>query len=89
MSEIVNIQVSPKEAATSHLLELKVARLTGVKVSDIVHVQILKRSIDARQKAIKINLRLAVFTDDSFQEKDVCSIKVYRIRIKANNYRKR
>ena len=70
MAEIVNIQVSPKEAATPHLLKLKVARLNGIKASDIVHVEILKRSIDARQKAIKINLRVEVFMDNSFTEKE-------------------
>ena len=69
MPEIINIQVSPKEAATPHLLKLKVARLNGVKVSDIIHVNILKRSIDARQKAIKINLRVEIYTDDTFEEK--------------------
>ena len=69
MPEIINIQVSPKEAATPHLLKLKVARLNGVKVSDIKHVNILKRSIDARQKAIKINLRVEIYTDDTFEEK--------------------
>jgi len=71
MSKIVNIQVSPKEAATPHLLKFKVARLNGVKVNDIVHVEILKRSIDARQKAIKINLRVEVFMDNSFVKKEV------------------
>ena len=71
MPEIVNIQVSPKEAATPHLLKLKVARLNGVKVSDISHVNILKRSIDARQKAVKINLRVAVYTNEPFVEKSI------------------
>ena len=71
MPEIVNIQVSPKEAATPHLLKLKVARLNGVKVSDISHVNILKRSIDARQKAIKINLRIAIYKNESFVEQSI------------------
>ena len=71
MPEIVNLQVSPKEAATPHLLKLKVARLQGLQVNDIVHVEILRRSIDARQKAIKINLRIEIYTDDSFREKVV------------------
>ena len=69
MAEIVNIQVSPKEAGKPDLLKLKLARLNGIKASDIKHVTILKRSIDARQKAIKINLRVEVYTDDSFVEK--------------------
>ena len=71
MPEIVNLQVSPKEAATPYLLKLKVARLQGLPVNDIVHIDILRRSIDARQKAIKINLRVEIYTDDSFCEKVV------------------
>ena len=39
-----------------------------VKPSEINHIQILKRSIDARQKAIKINLKLAVYYKETFQE---------------------
>jgi len=70
MPEIINIQVSPKEAATPDLLQIKVASFVGCKREDITHVQILRRSIDARQKAIKFNLRVAVFTDDSFEEKE-------------------
>jgi len=71
MATIINVQVSPKEAATAHLLKQKVALLNGINVNDIKQVVVLKRSIDARQKAIKINLRVEIYTDDTFVEKAI------------------
>jgi hypothetical protein len=55
------LQVSPEVAA--HDLELKnqVAKIIKVSLTEIQHISILKRSIDARQKAIKINLKLMIF----------------------------
>jgi len=66
MPSIFQIQVSPKEAATPHLLKLKVARLNDLPVGEITHIEIIKRSIDARQKAVKINLRVAVYLNEIF-----------------------
>ena len=55
------LQVAPEVAATPVLLAGDVARKLGVPVSDICHVEVLRRSIDARQKNIKINLKVEVF----------------------------
>lgn len=55
------IQVAPEVAASAQLLNEHLAKLLHVKIAEIQHVSILKRSIDARQKAIKINLKLNVF----------------------------
>ncbi len=55
------IQVPPETAAHDALIREHVAKLIRVPVSDIQHAVVLKRSVDARQKAIKINLRLEVF----------------------------
>jgi uncharacterized protein len=55
------IQVSPEVAANDTLLKNHVAKIIQVSLAEIQHISILKRSIDARQKAIKINLKLTVF----------------------------
>lgn len=55
------IQVAPEVAANTQLLNEHLAKLLHVKIAEIQYVSILKRSIDARQKAIKINLKLNVF----------------------------
>jgi len=55
------IQVTPETAANQALLRDHTARLLKTPAKEIAHITILKRSIDARQKAIKINLKLNVF----------------------------
>lgn len=58
------IQVAPEVAANAVLLNEHLAKLLFVKTAEIQHISILKRSIDARQKAIKINLKVNVFFQD-------------------------
>ncbi len=55
------LQVSPEVAADAILLQEQVGKLIHTKSKDIQHITILKRSIDARQKAIKINLKVLIF----------------------------
>ena len=54
-------QVSPETAHNEVLLNEQVAKLFQVAVSDIQKVVVVKRSIDARQKAIKFNIKANVF----------------------------
>nr|WP_051477697.1 NAD(P)/FAD-dependent oxidoreductase [Aquimarina pacifica] len=49
-------------------LTTKVARTNGIPIDEIKHVQVLKRSIDARQKSVKINLKVRVFVKEDFIE---------------------
>lgn len=67
MPREIQLQVLPEIAATNHLLVDYVAKLTHTPAKEIQHVTILKRSIDARQKQVKINLKVQVF----FQGEDV------------------
>jgi len=62
------IQVAPEVAANEPLLTDFVAKLMQVKTSEIKHISIIKRSIDARQKSVKINLKIAVYWNEDFQE---------------------
>lgn len=66
------IQVSPEVAANDFLLKDHVAKMIRTSVSEVQHISILKRSIDARQKAIKINLKLMIFFQgESFTEQKI------------------
>lgn len=67
MPQEIQLQVLPEIAAKNHLLVDYVAKLTHTPANEIQHVTILKRSIDARQKQVKINLKVQVF----FQGEDV------------------
>ncbi len=71
MPSIFQIQVSPKEAATPHLLQLTVAKLNGLPEKEITYIEILKRSIDARQKAVKINLKVAVYLNEKYVSESI------------------
>lgn len=66
------IQVAPEVAANDFLLKDHVAKMIRVPVSEVQHISILKRSIDARQKTIKINLKLMIFFQgESFTEQKI------------------
>jgi uncharacterized FAD-dependent dehydrogenase len=63
------LQVAPEIAASYPLLKEYISKSNKISSLDIKHISILKRSIDARQKSIKINLKVVVFlTNDVFNE---------------------
>ncbi|MFC4817332.1 NAD(P)/FAD-dependent oxidoreductase [Flavobacterium sp. GCM10023249] len=69
MPKELQIQVAPEIAANELLLNQHIAKLMQVSEGDIQKVSVLKRSIDARQKAIKINIKANVyFKGESFIE---------------------
>lgn len=55
------LQVSPEVAAHESQLRDAVSKHLHISPKEIQHVSVLKRSIDARQRAIKINLKVLVF----------------------------
>jgi uncharacterized FAD-dependent dehydrogenase len=72
MPQELLLQVAPEIAVNDQLIKEQVAKLIRASVADIKHISILKRSIDARQKAIKINLKVAIyFQQDEFKEEKI------------------
>ena len=66
------LQVSPEIAVSEQLLKEYVAKLIRVSFNEVKHISILKRSIDARQKAIKMNLKVIIyFQGDEFIEEKI------------------
>ncbi len=61
MSKELLLQVAPEVAVNELLLKEHVGKLIQTSTKDIHHIAILKRSIDARQKAIKINLKVVIY----------------------------
>lgn len=69
MPQELLLQVTPEIAANELLLKDHLSKKINISVNEIHHVSILKRSIDARQKAIKINLKVLLFLKgEPFQE---------------------
>ena len=64
MPQELLLQVSPEIAANESLLYEYVAKTVRVSTKLVQKVVVLKRSIDARQKAIKINLKVSVYLID-------------------------
>ena len=68
MQAEVLLQVAPEVAADVETLKKAVAQKLSVPFAEIRHVEILKRSIDARQRTIKINLKVMAYVQEDFEE---------------------
>jgi uncharacterized FAD-dependent dehydrogenase len=61
MPTTIQLQVLPEEAVSEELLKQVVANHSEIPIEEIKHIQIVKRSIDARQRVIKINLKVDIY----------------------------
>jgi uncharacterized FAD-dependent dehydrogenase len=77
MPQELLLQVSPEIAADGALLQQYLSKQIKVGVNDIQHVSILKRSIDARQKAIKINLKVVIYLQGELIQEPTISLPDY------------
>jgi len=83
MIKELQLRLVPSEAANEQSLRQTVCVENGLKPEEITAVRVLKRSIDARQKQVFVNLTVRVFineeaTEELFQKveyKDVSSAK--------------
>ncbi|MFZ4105463.1 NAD(P)/FAD-dependent oxidoreductase [Flavobacterium sp.] len=72
MPREIQTQVTPEVASNDFFLKEHVARLFNVSGAEIQKVEVLKRSIDARQKAIKFNIKASVFfKEESYQKSEI------------------
>ena len=58
----------PHEAATDRGLKERVARELAIDARTITHIRVLRRSIDARQRTIYVNLKLRVYINEEPQD---------------------
>jgi uncharacterized FAD-dependent dehydrogenase len=65
MKHELNLVVSPPDAADEAIIRSIAAKRLAIPIASISFVKTLKRSIDARSRNIKINLRLAIYTGTS------------------------
>jgi uncharacterized FAD-dependent dehydrogenase len=64
MQTIIQLQVSPQTALNEALLKEEVMQQLALKQDDLLVIKILKRSIDARGRNVKINLTLLAFVNE-------------------------
>ena len=70
MKKSLQIQVSPNIAGTKNLLKRTLAKELNIVEEEIKYIDILKRSIDARQRLIKVNLKLDIYINEEFVKKE-------------------
>lgn len=75
MIQELQLRILPEEAANELSLKQVAARETGAPVQHIHAVRLLKRSIDARQRTIYVNVKLRVFIDEMPEEAEYTSVE--------------
>ena len=68
MIKELQLRLLPEQAANEQTLKKIVSRETGGGLSDIRAVRVLKRSIDARQRIIYINVKIRAFINEEPDE---------------------
>ncbi|MDE6278125.1 MAG: FAD-binding protein [Muribaculaceae bacterium] len=64
MTQRIELRTTPKIAATPELLKAEAARAAALPKERIVRVDIVRRSIDARQRKVMVNLSLLLHIDE-------------------------
>ncbi len=73
MSRQVTLVLTPKQAADPAAYTVLAARRAGVSDRDVALVRVVKRSVDARQRQVKVNLTLELYVDGEPQPAPVHS----------------
>ena len=63
MPQSITLTLKPRQAADAKTYTALAARRMGITESDIALVRVVKRSIDARQRQVKVNLTLEIYVD--------------------------
>lgn len=71
MPQKVQFQTTPEIAGEDHLLRSFIADKFNLQEDHITHIHILRRSVDARQKQVKINLMVDIYVNEKLEEKEI------------------
>ncbi|HIY68665.1 MAG TPA: FAD-binding protein [Candidatus Alistipes intestinigallinarum] len=63
MPQLLTLVLSPRQAADAKCYTSLAARRMGIREDEIALVRVVKRSIDARQRQVKVNLSLEIYVD--------------------------
>ena len=70
MIQEYQLRVLPEQAASEQHIKQYVSREKGLDIRTIHAVRVLKRSIDARQRTIYVNLKVQVFINETPTEEE-------------------
>lgn len=71
----IQLRLLPEEAHSEQSLTMAVARETGDAAKDIRAVRVLKRSIDARQRTVFVNVKLRAFIGEQPEEPEYRAVE--------------
>ena len=67
----LNLSLSPSEAFSENEIKLKAREELALSEKDELHIILQKRSIDSRQKTIKVNVSLQAFVNEPAQTEEI------------------
>lgn len=79
MLKQLQLRVSPETASDSLRLSIEVSTLLDIDVNRIRRVDIVRRSIDARQRKVMVNLSVNVHIDSTEDDADIASPIEYKL----------
>jgi uncharacterized FAD-dependent dehydrogenase len=79
MRKQIELRLSPEEAHEESNFKNRIAKKLGEKVEEIKSFKLLRRSIDARKKAVKIQMLFEVFLHETPEESEELKIE-YKVK---------
>ncbi|MBO7559074.1 MAG: FAD-dependent oxidoreductase [Bacteroidaceae bacterium] len=70
MIQEYQIRILPEQAASEESISRFLVTDRGINPKDITHVRVLKRSIDARQRTIYVNLKVRVYLNEQPEDEE-------------------
>ncbi len=70
MIKTIDLRIPSNFINNEDYIHSRIAEELDIRIDDVTHLELLKRSIDARKKSIKYNLRYAVYIGEDFQAPD-------------------
>ena len=74
MIQEYQIRVLPHQAVNEQAIITFLQKEKGVNASDVTHLRILKRSIDARQRTVMVNLKVRLYINEEPQDDEFTRI---------------
>lgn len=71
MIKELDFRISPEFIHNEDYLTSCVVNQLALRIDDIEHIEVIKRSIDARKRDIKYNVRVAVYINEPFEPKTI------------------
>ncbi|MCK5823139.1 MAG: NAD(P)/FAD-dependent oxidoreductase [Bacteroidales bacterium] len=83
MQKTINITLTPEQASEEKIYKPLVAKELKIKKSEISLIRVINRSIDARSRNIKVNLRLFVVFDEPAPKEEEINFKYQNVKNKT------